>query len=89
MRQCHVLGLIQYELRSMIKGNGHYSVMGVYSPLEASKKYIDTVETLLLPGDVLSSKVSPDVSTQPTASNSVGGCSSQDTPKRKRMGKGS
>ena len=65
----------------MIKGNGHYSVIGVYSPLEASKKCIDTEETLLLPGDALSSKVSSDVSTQPAASNSVGGCSIQDTSK--------
>ena len=29
MHQCHVLGLVKYELRSMIKGNGHFSVMGV------------------------------------------------------------
>ena len=34
--QCHVLGLIKYKLRSMIKGNGHYSVMGVYYPLDDS-----------------------------------------------------
>ena len=33
--QCHAMpcfALIKYELRSMIKGNGHYSVMKVYYP---------------------------------------------------------
>ena len=33
MRQCHILGLVDYKLQSMIKRNGHYSVMGVLCPL--------------------------------------------------------
>ena len=90
MRQCHVLGLVKYELKSMIKANGHYSVMGVYSPLDSSKRYIDADETLLLPCVNHSSKIL-DVSSQPSTSKSLDSCSSQnlDTPKRKRMGKGS
>ena len=49
MHQCHVLGLVKYELRSMIKGNGHYSVMGVYYPLDQSEQYIQGEKSLLLP----------------------------------------
>ena len=30
IKQCHVLGLVQLELKSMIKSNGAYSVNGVY-----------------------------------------------------------
>ena len=40
MRQCHVLGLVNYELQSLIKGNGHYAVMGVYSPSEEGKQSV-------------------------------------------------
>ena len=46
--QCHVLGLVKYELRSMIKGNGHYSVIGVYYPLSQSEQYIQGEKSLLL-----------------------------------------
>ena len=34
MRQCRVSGLIKLELHSLIKSNKHYSVHGVYVPLE-------------------------------------------------------
>ena len=37
LQQCHVHGLIKYELRSLVKGNKYYSVMGVYYPLENSE----------------------------------------------------
>ena len=47
MHQCHVLGLVKYELRSMIKGSGHYSVMGVYYPLDQSEQYIQGEKSLL------------------------------------------
>ena len=33
MRQCHILGLVDYKLQSMIKRNWHYLVMGVLCPL--------------------------------------------------------
>ena len=33
----------------MIKGNGHYSVMGVYYPLDQSEQYIQDEKSLLLP----------------------------------------
>ena len=45
IRQCRALGLIKYELRSMIKGNGHYSVMGVYYPLDDSDQYLQDEES--------------------------------------------
>ena len=47
IRQCYVLGLIKYELKSMIKGNGHYSVMGVFYPLENARCYIAENNPLL------------------------------------------
>lgn len=39
MRQCNVLGLVKYDLRSMIKSSGHYSVMGIYHPLDTAEQY--------------------------------------------------
>ena len=51
MKQCHVVGLVKYELQSMIKGNGHYAVMGVYSPLEVGKHALTEDDPLLLPRD--------------------------------------
>ena len=49
MKQCHVLGLVNYELQSLIKGNGHYAVMGVYSPSAEGKKSVTDSDPLLLP----------------------------------------
>lgn len=49
MRQCNVLGIVKYDLRLMIKGSSHYSVMGIYYPSENSKLYIDNEKSLLLP----------------------------------------
>ena len=38
IKQCHVSSLIQLELKSMIKNNGHYAVQGVYYPLPKLRK---------------------------------------------------
>ena len=38
IKQCHVSSLIQLELKSMIKSNGHYAVQGVYYPLPKGRK---------------------------------------------------
>lgn len=88
MHQWHVLGLIQYELRSMIKANGHYSVMGVFLPLDAKKRYIDSDEALLLPCVDLSSDLTPHNQRQAVVCE--GGCLSQCTlrNRKKRVGKG-
>ena len=84
IRQCHVLGLIKYELKSMIKGNGHYSVMGVFYPLEKARCYIAENHPLLLPS--VKSTVQESTSHRPHHSLDSAGSDSQ---KRKREGKGS
>ena len=37
LRQCYVNGLVQMELQSLIKRNGHYSVYGVYFPTDKGR----------------------------------------------------
>ena len=49
MRQCHVLGLVHYKLQSLIQGNGHYAVMGVYSPSDEGKQAVYEEKPLILP----------------------------------------
>ena len=86
MRQCHVLGLIKYELKSMIKGNGHYSVMGVYHPLQKSEQYIKNEKRLMLP----SMKHHIDSSSTAVTNENSSSIPEQSTStKRKRIGKGS
>ena len=85
MRLCHVLGLIKYELKSMIKGNGHYSVMGVYYPLEKSEQYLNNEQRLMLP----SVKSHVDSSSTAITNESSTSIPEQSTStKRKRIGKG-
>ena len=86
IRQCHVLGLIKYELRSMIKGNGHYSVMGVYYPLDDSDQYLQDERSLMLPA--IKCRVNDSIA-------HGGSCSGSESAgqglsmKRSRLGKGS
>lgn len=87
MRQCHVLGLIKYELRSMIKGNKHYSVMGVYYPLENSERYTNDEESLMLPAMKHHIDDSPVMLSHASSSGSMSDQS--ELKKRKRLGKGS
>ena len=82
MRQCHVLGLIKCELKLMIKGNGHYSVMGVFYPLEKARSYI--AESKPLPSVKFS--VQESTSHIPRHSSDTAGTHPQ---KRKLEGKGS
>ena len=49
MRQCHVLGLVNYRLQSLIKGNGHFAVMGLYSPSDEGKQAVYEEKPLILP----------------------------------------
>ena len=86
MRKCHVLGLIKYELRSMIKGNGHYSVMGTYYPLDASEQYLKDEKSLMLPA----MKHRVDDPSVVLSHGSSGSASNQSaSTKKKRLGKGS
>ena len=40
---------LDYKLQSLIKGNGHYAVMGVYSPLVEGKQAVYEEKPLILP----------------------------------------
>ena len=81
LRQCHVLGIVKYDLRSMIKGSGHYSVMGIYYPLDDCKPYINNEKSLMLP--VLEQSIeSRPCRNRPSTS------ASECSLKKKRLGKG-
>ena len=49
MRQCSVNKLVDMELRSMIKSNGHYSVYGVFLPTDKGREAVTNSEPVLLP----------------------------------------
>ena len=46
IKQYHVSSLIQLELKSMIKNNGHYAVQGVYYSLPKGRKLVEDDDTL-------------------------------------------
>ena len=47
IKNCRVLNLVQLELRSMIKGNGMYSVNGVYHINDSALEALQSTEPLL------------------------------------------
>lgn len=81
MRQCNVLGIVKYDLRSLIKNNGHYSVMGIYHSLDGCKLYASREKSLML--TTFKSSIKKISRRSPNTSVSES-CSS----KRKRLGKG-
>ena len=85
MRQCHILGLVDYKLQSMIKRNGHYSVMGVLCPLPEGNLHLTENKPLSLPCKVVTVKPT----TYTTASCSFSPPLDCEKSKRKREGKGS
>ena len=89
MRQCHVIGLVKYDLQSLIKGNGHYAVMGVYSQSEVGKVAVAENKPLMLPYNTEKS-LPKECSNDNRSTISVLGESCYDgKSKRKRDGKGS
>ena len=91
MRQCHVLGLVNYRLQSLIKGNGHYVVMGLYSPSDEGKQAVYEEKPLILRS---TEKSIPQEKYSHTSSNSSsssisGEIVSEGKGKQKRDGKGS
>ena len=46
MRQCHVLGLVNKELKSIIKQSQHYGIQGVYFTTQHGKQLIETGDKL-------------------------------------------
>ena len=82
LRQCHVMSLVRYELKSIIKKNGFYAVYGIYHVSHKGIEFVKSNEPLLLPniqGEGLKR--------QNTASNWTDDQSSKH--KRIRNGKGS
>ena len=85
IKQCHAKSLIQLELKSMIKGSGHYEVHGMYYPLPNGLQLAKGEDPCMLPQNYADQ----------------GSCSSASTPtsrradgvsvemKKKRLGKGS
>lgn len=81
MRQCHVLGVVKYDLRSMVKSNGHYSVMGIYHPLDSISEYVEDEKHLMLPS--LKRRIVEKGKSSVSSPSSSGECA-----KKRRMGKG-
>ena len=84
MRQCHVSGLIKLELHSLIKSNKHYSVHGVYIPLEKGRNSVSNNEKVLFP------RISSTVPLPSHATNCTAHHQQKEQPTRKlKLGKGS
>ena len=49
LKQCHVLSLVQMELKSLIKSSGYYAVQAVYSPSPNSGELLSSDDPLMLP----------------------------------------
>jgi len=82
IKQCHVLKFVKLELRSMIKGNGMYSVNGVYYVSQCAIESIQGSEPLLL----YCKNDSPDRAVSQRSRNSL---ERIDSATKKRLGKGS
>ena len=87
MRQCHVLGLVERELKSIKKQSQHYSVQGLYKISSQGTQFINNGEKLSIPinkHNQVPSQTNPSKTTltqnQPQSSNPP--------TKRVRKGKG-
>ena len=49
LKQCHVLSLVQIELKLLIKSSGYYAVQAVYSPSPKSGQMLNSDDSLMLP----------------------------------------
>ena len=45
IKQCHIMSLVQLELKSMIKGSGLYVVNGIYFPTQRGMEVINSSES--------------------------------------------
>ena len=88
MRQCHVTGLVNRKLKSMVKRSGHYSVFGVYEVTQQGRDWLSDSNhnRSLMPSvdDVSDVQSNTSVSSGASSSNPLLGDSSQ---KRVRQGK--
>ena len=83
MKQCHVVGLVNRKLKSMVKRSGHYSVFGVYEVTQKGRDFISTdgKEEVMLP-------CIDDVDSIQTSSPDASSESCHEGNKRVRHGKG-
>ena len=49
MRACHSIGLVERQLRLLIKQSGHYAIQAVYMPTTLGKVFAEEKRTLTLP----------------------------------------
>ena len=85
MRQCHVCGLLQKELRSIIKKSGHYCIQGVMCVLPKAREVIDEKESVLLP---MVEAATTECSVKRTQLQCVPSESASANPKKSRQGRG-
>lgn len=78
IKQCHVVSLVQLELRSMIKSSGMYAVNGVYYATQRGIEALSKTEPLLLP-----------TCNTGNSNSQSGRCWKSLEIKKKRVGKGS
>ena len=83
IKQCHVMSLVQLELKSMIKSSGLYAVNGVYYSTLKGRELVSNQEQLLLP------KIDSNSPRSKASASSDTGLSEDNEVKRKRVGKGS
>ena len=83
LKQCHVLSLVQMELKSLIKSSGYYAVQAVYSPSLNSGQVLNSDDSLMLP-----IQGTHDNSKSTTGVNAVHKCT-RPHDQKKRNGKGS
>ena len=60
MKQCHCVGAVKLEFKSLIKGKHHYSVQGVYYPLQLGRD-MQTRQTKRHLSSLISNDISPRV----------------------------
>ena len=96
IRKCHVVGVANKDLRSIIKQSQHYSIQGIICKTEHGQALIDKQEAFLLPvipSMHLSSRTTPPsshITSQTASPSSQSKCVSsvKGTVKRDRKGKG-
>jgi len=85
VRQCHVCGLLQKELRSIIKKIGYYCIQGVMCVLPKAREVIDEKESVLLP---MVEAATTECSVKRTQLQCVPSESASANPKKSRQGRG-
>ena len=86
MKQCHVAGLVNRKLKSMVKRSGHYSVFGIYEVTPKGRDWLsnDRKDEIMMPSTDASDSI---ISGSPSTSE-VSSEDNSENQKRVRHGKG-